>query len=404
MCLSKNSIEKEGYYQKEIKKVLDVADQKPEGTIFIIPLRLNDCKPPRRLSKWQYVDYFPKSARDKTYSYLLQSLLSRGKSLGIEFKKFTSDVENAMASLDLERLALPSSQSTDTSDAQKTSVVPIKQRKSVPQSHRLDHHTALVSEQVSQASGAGVKFVSAKLQWGKDDFGYSLHAEPNSYTTAGMQTTDFLDYLGFKREVCSFVTSRVCYATWVAPDFEVTPFAGKFDESFSLFEKAARQLESCGHFLDQPEGWGYFNGKPPSGRSIRSRLGYSVDGHKGNKTELLKEAEDDNFIYRMSWIESISEKGWVFHYRLKDENDSRLLPALDLLTLSNFRDCPYFNFEECNWIYFQHENKGDSFFESNANFVHAFFGAHEKNFSSALEMLVKANELVEPFGFHFLNS
>jgi hypothetical protein len=42
VCLSKSSVEKEGYYQKEIKKVLDVSDQKPEGTIFIIPLRLDD--------------------------------------------------------------------------------------------------------------------------------------------------------------------------------------------------------------------------------------------------------------------------------------------------------------------------------------------------------------------------
>ena len=42
VCLSKGSVSKEGYIQKEIKKVLDVSDKKPEGTIFIIPARLEN--------------------------------------------------------------------------------------------------------------------------------------------------------------------------------------------------------------------------------------------------------------------------------------------------------------------------------------------------------------------------
>jgi hypothetical protein len=50
VCLSKISIKKEGYFQKEIKKILDVADEKPEGTIFVVPLRLDDCQVPRRLA------------------------------------------------------------------------------------------------------------------------------------------------------------------------------------------------------------------------------------------------------------------------------------------------------------------------------------------------------------------
>jgi hypothetical protein len=77
VCLSKESVEKEGYYQKEIRKVLDVADEKPEGTIFIIPLRLNNCQIPHRLAKWQYEDYFPIEQREKAYKRLLQSLRTR---------------------------------------------------------------------------------------------------------------------------------------------------------------------------------------------------------------------------------------------------------------------------------------------------------------------------------------
>ena len=47
--LSNNSVTKEGVVQKEIKRALDKAEEKLEDTIFIIPLRLEDCSVPRRL-------------------------------------------------------------------------------------------------------------------------------------------------------------------------------------------------------------------------------------------------------------------------------------------------------------------------------------------------------------------
>lgn len=40
VCLSANSISKTGYVQKEIRYALDVADEQPEGAIYLIPLRL----------------------------------------------------------------------------------------------------------------------------------------------------------------------------------------------------------------------------------------------------------------------------------------------------------------------------------------------------------------------------
>lgn len=58
VCLSKKSITKAGYYQKEIKWALDEADKKPEGTIFLIPLKFEECEVPSRLEQWQWVDYF----------------------------------------------------------------------------------------------------------------------------------------------------------------------------------------------------------------------------------------------------------------------------------------------------------------------------------------------------------
>lgn len=77
VCVSSRSVTKEGYIQREIKFALDIALEKPEGMIFIIPLRLDDCDVPRRLRSWQYVDYFPTEKRKASYQRLLQSLQVR---------------------------------------------------------------------------------------------------------------------------------------------------------------------------------------------------------------------------------------------------------------------------------------------------------------------------------------
>jgi len=78
VCLSNNSTTKEGYIQKEIKKVLDVADEKPEGSIFIIPLRIDNCEVPRRLKMWHWLDY----SKENAYEKLEKSLTQRFESLG----------------------------------------------------------------------------------------------------------------------------------------------------------------------------------------------------------------------------------------------------------------------------------------------------------------------------------
>ncbi|MDI6768327.1 MAG: SUMF1/EgtB/PvdO family nonheme iron enzyme [Anaerolineales bacterium] len=83
VSLSTHSVDKEGYIQKELRFVLNIADQKPEGAIFIVPIRLNDCPTPRRLRMWQYVDYFPKDRRKWAYERILQSLRLRAARLGL---------------------------------------------------------------------------------------------------------------------------------------------------------------------------------------------------------------------------------------------------------------------------------------------------------------------------------
>ncbi len=78
VCLSKGSINKAGYVQKEIKFALDVADQQPQGTIFLIPLKLEECDVPERLRRWQWVNLFSTNG----YEHLLKALRSRAESLG----------------------------------------------------------------------------------------------------------------------------------------------------------------------------------------------------------------------------------------------------------------------------------------------------------------------------------
>lgn len=79
VCLSRASVSKEGYIQKEIKRALDIYDEKPEETIYIIPLRLDDCEVPPRLKRIHWVDYFDKKYKEK----LLHALEIRAKSLKI---------------------------------------------------------------------------------------------------------------------------------------------------------------------------------------------------------------------------------------------------------------------------------------------------------------------------------
>ncbi len=43
VCISTRSVDKEGHVQKELRYVLNIADEKPEGSIFVIPLKLDDC-------------------------------------------------------------------------------------------------------------------------------------------------------------------------------------------------------------------------------------------------------------------------------------------------------------------------------------------------------------------------
>jgi pimeloyl-ACP methyl ester carboxylesterase len=75
--LSTSSVSKESFIQREIKYAWDLSLEKPDGVIFITPLRLDDCQVPRQIKdKYHYADYFGLE-RDKNYERLLDSLKRR---------------------------------------------------------------------------------------------------------------------------------------------------------------------------------------------------------------------------------------------------------------------------------------------------------------------------------------
>ncbi len=85
ILLSRAAVSSEGFFQSEIKLALDTAAEKPEGTIFIIPIRLNECEVPEMLRKYQYIDYFGgEEQKERMYTSLITALKVRAENLGIK--------------------------------------------------------------------------------------------------------------------------------------------------------------------------------------------------------------------------------------------------------------------------------------------------------------------------------
>jgi len=95
VCLSKGSTTKEGYVQREIRIALDYANYKPEGTLYVIPVRLEECEPPRRLLTWQYADYF-EGQRERAFQRLLVSLKRRADALELQFEASSPKAEEKL--------------------------------------------------------------------------------------------------------------------------------------------------------------------------------------------------------------------------------------------------------------------------------------------------------------------
>lgn len=74
VCLSVASTARAGYVHKEIELALDVAAEQPEGSIFVVPARLEECRVPDRLRHLHWVDLFA----DGGYERLTRVLMPDG--------------------------------------------------------------------------------------------------------------------------------------------------------------------------------------------------------------------------------------------------------------------------------------------------------------------------------------
>jgi len=72
-CLSKTSVQKRGYIQSEFRLALQQASEMPAETIYLIPLKLDECSIPEleqpqygvRLSDYHWLDYWEEGAFEK---------------------------------------------------------------------------------------------------------------------------------------------------------------------------------------------------------------------------------------------------------------------------------------------------------------------------------------------------
>jgi hypothetical protein len=77
VCISSKSVSKEGYIQRGLRHALGIALEKPEGTILIIPVSLEECTVPPRLQCWQWVNYY----EDRGQERLMQALRTRTRAV-----------------------------------------------------------------------------------------------------------------------------------------------------------------------------------------------------------------------------------------------------------------------------------------------------------------------------------
>jgi nucleoside phosphorylase len=87
VCLSNKSVSKRGIVQEEIKWALDVLDQTPEGTIYLIPARLEPCQVPDRLSSLHWVNLFEPNGFEKLRQALDHEINKRQASSKLDVGK-----------------------------------------------------------------------------------------------------------------------------------------------------------------------------------------------------------------------------------------------------------------------------------------------------------------------------
>jgi len=266
-----------------------------------------------------------------------------------------------------------------------------------------DLHNALKTTVVREFEEGGIYYKQVTLQHSKDRIVETLHASPRSFTTSGIQLTDFLSFLGFSRSACHFHHGE-CYCRQILSSTDLVGMGKAINNAFREFLTAEEDLQACGLMVRQPEGWGFFFGK----QGGHSRNNYTFgDGHTASKIERMKESQDEFFRFVFTWIDGAKGKGWTTHYRAKHMPlSSEFQAALDFLGgFSWFKECPEFDFEGCWWRFMPCETSRGDWGRNDqvVDATHRYFDAHAAHFSRALKYLLSSHVALEPFGISFLS-
>jgi hypothetical protein len=80
ICLSNGSIDRSGFYQKEILLILEILREQPPGKIFVIPVRLENCEIIREeLRALHWVDLFLAGGYERLVRALKEGINRHGK-------------------------------------------------------------------------------------------------------------------------------------------------------------------------------------------------------------------------------------------------------------------------------------------------------------------------------------
>src|SRR4029450_12777917 len=75
--LSRSSLAKRGYVQREMKLALDALQELPEATIHTIPLRIDACDVPQQFQRYHYANLFDSTGFDRIVHAIRAEIVKR---------------------------------------------------------------------------------------------------------------------------------------------------------------------------------------------------------------------------------------------------------------------------------------------------------------------------------------
>jgi len=107
ICLSTNTVDRKGFFHKEMRYAVDEALKLPKGKVYIMPVRLNDCAIPDDLRQWHALELFAPSASRHLLSSIGNALdcgarvdAKAHESFALAMSKINSEEKKAKGSQD----------------------------------------------------------------------------------------------------------------------------------------------------------------------------------------------------------------------------------------------------------------------------------------------------------------